>query len=650
MNIIKPSTEELFNPNPQKHIEFIARTCYKSEDKITEDSNKAMCKNLYKNKHWAMLEHFIFIYKINKTSNFKSNFVEVLSAEKYIDVTEQIIINERRTILSFNARSLLDLLIKYKDHEQMLNDLIMLIEKIVYDYDCDEIFGNRFKKVDHDNFIKIDDVTILTPIEQFIHGWHSIKFICDRGISHEIVRHRDASFAQESTRYCVTGDTAITKHGLTIRELYDNKIKYKSLKLCSCNEDGIIVSDNYNEVYYNGIKPVYKVTTKLGYTIKATLDHEFMISPNSYCKLSDLKIGDNVLVNGRPCLLNITDDELQDLYINKHLSINEISNLLMIPYRTINRKLHQLGIFKNHLNDKDKNKYNKNHTQSSYDKMSQTIKNQYNNGRVVWNKNLSEHDNESVKKQANALRKYHYNNKSGEANSNWKDGGGIHYQKLLEHVKNCEICNSTKNLEVHHKDKNRRNNSIDNLIKVCAKCHKYLHLGYRVNVKANKDTIVNIEYIGEEDVYDIEMNNKYHNYVANKFIIHNCNYSKDKYGKEITVIKPFYLNDGSNASTNEIAAYGVWEIAMRESEKAYFEMLDLGYSAQEARIVLPTNLKTELIMTAKNYEWNHFFELRADKPAHPQMKELAIPLLIDFTNRFPELFKETYSKIKELVI
>ena len=99
MNIIKPSTKELFNPNPQKHIEFIARTCYKSEDKITEDSNKQMCKNLYKNKHWAMLEHFIFIYKINKTINFKSNFVEVLSAEKYIDVTEQIIIDERRTIL-----------------------------------------------------------------------------------------------------------------------------------------------------------------------------------------------------------------------------------------------------------------------------------------------------------------------------------------------------------------------------------------------------------------------------------------------------------------------------------------------------------------------------------------------------------------------
>ena len=126
-----------------------------------------------------------------------------------------------------------------------------------------------------------------------------------------------------------------------------------------------------------------------------------------------------------------------------------------------------------------------------------------------------------------------------------------------------------------------------------------------------------------------------------------CNYSKDKYGKEITVIKPFYLNDDYNASTDEIAAYGVWEIAIRESEKAYFKMLDLGYSAQEARIVLPTNLKTELIMTAKNYEWNHFFELRCDKAAHPQMRELSLPLFDYFNNSNPLLFNKNNTKFTE---
>lgn len=319
MNIIKPSTEELYVNNPQKHIELIARTCYKSENNITDDSHKTMCKNLYKNKHWAMLEHFIFIYKINKVTDFKSSFIDILNSEKYIDITEQFINNERRTIISFNTRSLLDLLNKYKDHDYILHDLIMLIEKIVYDYDCDEIFGNRFKKVDHECFTKINivNISMLTPTEQFIHGWHSIKFICDRGVSHEIVRHRDASFAQESTRY--------------------------------------------------------------------------------------------------------------------------------------------------------------------------------------------------------------------------------------------------------------------------------------------------------------------------------CNYSKDKYKNEITVIEPYFFNNSSQ--------YDDWKNACEKSEWYYIKLLNDGCTPQEARTVLPNSLKTELIMTAKLYEWNHFFELRADKPAHPQMRELAVPLLIDFNNKYSDLFAETYSEL-----
>lgn len=204
MKIVNSSFSLMYDENPQKHIERIARNCYKSEDKISSDSHKRMCINLYKNKHWAMLEHFIFIYKVNKVTEFKSAFVDILNSEKYINTTEQFINDERRTIVSFNARSLLDLLNKYKDYDQVFHDIVMLIEKVVYDYDCDEIFGNRFKKVNHDNFAKIDmsDISMLTPIEQFIHGWESVKFICDRGVSHEIVRHRDASFAQESTRYC----------------------------------------------------------------------------------------------------------------------------------------------------------------------------------------------------------------------------------------------------------------------------------------------------------------------------------------------------------------------------------------------------------------------------------------------------------------
>lgn len=60
MNIIKPSFLEIKNSNPQKHIEEIARTCYKSTDLITEDSHKQFIKNIYNRKHWAMLENVMF--------------------------------------------------------------------------------------------------------------------------------------------------------------------------------------------------------------------------------------------------------------------------------------------------------------------------------------------------------------------------------------------------------------------------------------------------------------------------------------------------------------------------------------------------------------------------------------------------------------
>ena len=64
MKIVNQKFEHIYNEDPQKHIEEIARTCYKSESAITDVSNKIFISKLYKMKHWAMLEHFIFIYEI----------------------------------------------------------------------------------------------------------------------------------------------------------------------------------------------------------------------------------------------------------------------------------------------------------------------------------------------------------------------------------------------------------------------------------------------------------------------------------------------------------------------------------------------------------------------------------------------------------
>jgi thymidylate synthase (FAD) len=112
-----------------------------------------------------------------------------------------------------------------------------------------------------------------------------------------------------------------------------------------------------------------------------------------------------------------------------------------------------------------------------------------------------------------------------------------------------------------------------------------------------------------------------------------CNYSDDKFGNEITVIKPCF-----ESWNNELLK--MWEDSCRFSEKCYFDLLEKGASPQSARSVLPSSLKTEIVVTMNLREWRHFFSLRCDSAAHPQMRELTIPLLKRIGMLLPEIFGE----------
>lgn len=81
-----------------------------------------------------------------------------------------------------------------------------------------------------------------------------------------------------------------------------------------------------------------------------------------------------------------------------------------------------------------------------------------------------------------------------------------------------------------------------------------------------------------------------------------------------------------------------WFTSMGLAEKQYQSIRNLGWKPEEARSVLPNSLKTEIIMTANIREWRHFFKLRTSPAAHPQMREIAIPLLEKFKNLIPIIF------------
>lgn len=117
-----------------------------------------------------------------------------------------------------------------------------------------------------------------------------------------------------------------------------------------------------------------------------------------------------------------------------------------------------------------------------------------------------------------------------------------------------------------------------------------------------------------------------------------CNYSKNKFGNELTfIIPPFFYDNGDDCRTDDEIE---WIKAMENAEKSYFNLLKLGWTPQQARSVLPNSLKTEIVVTANLREWRTIFKQRTSNAAHPQMRELMQPLLMEIKKLIPVLFDD----------
>lgn len=112
-----------------------------------------------------------------------------------------------------------------------------------------------------------------------------------------------------------------------------------------------------------------------------------------------------------------------------------------------------------------------------------------------------------------------------------------------------------------------------------------------------------------------------------------CNYNKDKFGKEISVIKPVYIEEGT-------VEYEDWLRAMTCAETSYFRLIEDGCKPQTARSVLPTCTKSEIMVTMNLREWRHFIKLRSSKAAHPDIRILVIELLKQFKSAIPVIFDD----------
>jgi len=212
-----------------------------------------------------------------------------------------------------------------------------------------------------------------------------------------------------------------------------------------------------------------------------------------------------------------------------------------------------------------------------------------------------------------------------------------------------------------------------------------------------------MEYIGCIPVFDIEMDSPYHNFVANGVVVHNCNYSKDKFGCDLTYILPFYLKHGydvynriteamandveykssvlySEADTvfdyiyyknsnraidncqewwDDLCKFCNYRSTIDEVSKSYLTTVTApGYftdmegvipesTPEEARFLLPLGLATKIVVTANYREWRHIFKLRCEKHAHPEMRRIMCALWLVLNTQIPVIFDDIRDMVNE---
>ena len=219
MKIINAGYKLIEEPSITKKIEKVARVCYKSEDKIDEGTDMIMCRSLINRQHTAMLEHASIILEVGEQEymlietirSMMENIIEDGEQNRkcYLRYTNSTSDGDNyRYFVSGNIRAWYEFMMYANSVNGLPKRLYNIINDNVnniFDIDVDAFDFDAFDYIyDEDDFYAkvVTDMNQLTDEERMIHETFSILFTVDRGVTHELVRMRDCSFAQESTRYC----------------------------------------------------------------------------------------------------------------------------------------------------------------------------------------------------------------------------------------------------------------------------------------------------------------------------------------------------------------------------------------------------------------------------------------------------------------
>lgn len=274
VEFVKPSYEILQIPEPNDHmgvlryLERIGRVCYKSEDKITDESCIQFCKNICNRKHWAILEHYMFVLSISEKDYddlIDMSYVNtcLYDTSDYIDKIKFINMTNW-TEASYNCHPDLKYVISGSATafnklwncgfyniaiNKICNFLYMNFPEIIMkpdNYNSSHNIGDDIK------FVSREEIKFMPKEMRILHDTISVNYITDRGVSHEIVRSRPCSYAQESTRYCnysKKGYKMIIPNWIDEK---DQKILLNNDSLVYMNDENVILNQD-TKIYLESI-------------------------------------------------------------------------------------------------------------------------------------------------------------------------------------------------------------------------------------------------------------------------------------------------------------------------------------------------------------------------------------------------------------
>ena len=490
--------------------------------------------------------------------------------------------------------------------------------------------------------------------------------------------------------FCVAGDTQIaferthsSRNGTytqSVAELYDDwvrktphsrtgeqfglrkKIKSRKLRVLNTQTDefdaGHIV-----DVFVSGVKDCYRITLANGKHVTLTPDHK-VLTPDGWAPLKDA-IGLEVTASGTATFSKHTElacngihiEGAQDTYQNqewlaeakkRYGCLQKIADAAGCSTHTIRKWLARFGL--------------------QFDPLENLAGV---NGKPVWNKGKRGYSvvREFTEEHRAAIREA----RSGEKSNFWKGGVTSERKNIARwtneqaseiHAQNgyaCALCRSTENLETHHVVPVYADLSLSrdlkNLTTLCRRCHRYIHAnnleedfatgvldapqsfpdkprGKGNTLVARYSSVIAVEFLGPQTVYDITVDHPEHNFVGNGVVLHNC---YNEVSRRYVDDEPeFYApsewrsrpegsvkqgSEGKHPYSDNIRS-GYSEI-VDELKDHYTQMINNGVAPEQARMILPQSMLTEYWVTGSLYAWANAYIQRSDSHAQLEIQELA---------------------------